>query len=90
MAPDAALPDLDGAGGQGGRGHRRGGGEIYFLFLILQVENNIIQPLIYGRAVEVHPLIVIVAILIGASLLGILGALLAIPVAATVQSIVRD
>ena len=49
------------------------------LVLYQQVENNIIQPLIYGRTVEVHPLIVIVAILIGASLLGILGALVAIP-----------
>lgn len=60
------------------------------LFVYQQVENNIFQPFIYGKAVELHPLIVIVAILIGAQLLGILGALLAIPAAATVQSIVRD
>jgi predicted PurR-regulated permease PerM len=60
------------------------------LILYQQVENNLIQPVIYRRTVELHPLIVIVAILIGASLLGILGALLAIPAAATVQSIVRD
>ena len=37
-----------------------------------------------------HPLIVIVAILIGASLLGILGALVAIPIAAAIQSVVLD
>ena len=60
------------------------------LVLYQQVENNIIQPLVYKRTVELHPLIVIVAILIGASLLGVLGALLAIPIAATVQSVVRD
>jgi predicted PurR-regulated permease PerM len=63
---------------------------VVVLFVYQQVENNIFQPFIYGRAVELHPLIVIVAILIGSQLLGILGALLAIPAAATVQSIVRD
>ena len=55
-----------------------------------QVENNLIQPYVYGQTVQLHPLVVIVAILIGGSLLGILGALVAIPVAATIQSIVRD
>jgi predicted PurR-regulated permease PerM len=60
------------------------------LILYQQVENNIIQPFVYGRTVEIHPLAVIVAILIGAALLGILGALIAIPVAAAVQSVVRD
>jgi predicted PurR-regulated permease PerM len=60
------------------------------LILYQQVENNLIQPLVYGKAVELHPLIVIVAILIGASLLGVLGALMAIPAAAAVQAVVRD
>jgi predicted PurR-regulated permease PerM len=55
-----------------------------------QVENNVIQPVVYRRTVDVAPLIVIVAILIGSSLLGILGALVAIPVAAAVQIVVRD
>jgi predicted PurR-regulated permease PerM len=55
-----------------------------------QIENYLVQPYVYGKAVRVHPLIVIVAILIGASLLGILGALVAIPIAAAVQSIVLD
>ena len=55
-----------------------------------QVENYLIQPVVYGKAVRVHPLIVIVAILIGASLLGILGALVAIPIAAAIQSVVLD
>ena len=60
------------------------------LILYQQIENNLIQPFVYGRAVELHPLIVIVAILIGAALLGVLGALLAIPAAAAVQAVVRD
>jgi predicted PurR-regulated permease PerM len=60
------------------------------LILYQQLENNLIQPYVYGKAVQLHPLIVIVAILIGAALLGVLGALLAIPVAAAVQAVVRD
>jgi predicted PurR-regulated permease PerM len=60
------------------------------LVLYQQVENNLIQPFVYGRAVQLHPLIVIIAILIGAALLGVLGALLAIPAAAAVQAVVRD
>jgi predicted PurR-regulated permease PerM len=60
------------------------------LIVYQQVENNIIQPYVYGRTVQIHPLAIIVAILIGAALLGILGALVAIPIAAAIQSVVRD
>jgi predicted PurR-regulated permease PerM len=60
------------------------------LILYQQVENNLIQPFVYGKAVQLHPLIVIVAILIGAALLGVLGALMAIPAAAAIQAVVRD
>lgn len=61
-----------------------------FVILYQQVENNVLQPFIYRRTVALHPLLVITAVLIGASLLGVLGALLAIPVAATVQIIVKE
>lgn len=60
------------------------------LFVYQQIENNLVQPYVYGQAVQIHPLVVIVAILIGAALLGILGALIAIPAAAAVQAVVRD
>lgn len=60
------------------------------LFVYQQIENNLIQPLVYGRTLRVHPLAVIVAVLIGSSLLGILGALVAIPASAVVQALVRD
>jgi len=60
------------------------------LFTYQQIENNLIQPVVYGQAVQIHPLVVIIAILIGAALLGILGALIAIPAAAAVQAVVRD
>jgi predicted PurR-regulated permease PerM len=55
-----------------------------------QAENHIVQPIVYRQTVDVRPLVVIVSILIGASLLGVLGALVAIPVAATVQIVLRD
>lgn len=63
---------------------------VIFLVVYQQVENNLIQPVVYRRTVAIHPLIVIVAVLIGASLLGVLGALLAIPIAATVQIVVKE
>src|SRR3954452_8631321 len=63
---------------------------VIFLVVYQQVENNVIQPVVYRRTVAIHPLIVIVAVLIGGSLLGVLGALLSIPVAATVQIVVKE
>jgi predicted PurR-regulated permease PerM len=50
-----------------------------------QVENNIIQPRIQARAVQVHPFVVLTSVLFGSTLFGVLGALLAIPVAAAIQ-----
>jgi len=50
----------------------------------------VLQPVIYRRTVALHPLLVIVAVLIGAALLGVLGALVAIPVAGAVQIVARD
>jgi predicted PurR-regulated permease PerM len=50
-----------------------------------QVENTIIQPRIQARAVQVHPFVVLVSVLFGSTLFGILGALLAIPIAAAIQ-----
>jgi predicted PurR-regulated permease PerM len=58
--------------------------------LYQQVENNVLQPVVYRKTVDVHPLLVIFSILVGSSLLGVLGALVAIPVAATIQIVIRD
>ena len=55
-----------------------------------QAENYLIQPVVYRRAVQVSALGTIVAVLIGGTLLGLLGALLAIPAAATVSLVVQD
>ena len=63
---------------------------IAFFVIYQQLENHILQPIIYGRTVQLSPLTVLIAILIGAELVGILGALAAIPVAGIVQAIARE
>jgi predicted PurR-regulated permease PerM len=55
-----------------------------------QIENTVIQPRIQQRAVNVHPFVVLVAVLFGATLLGVLGALLAIPAAASIQIAINE
>ena len=55
-----------------------------------QIENTVIQPQIQKRAVNLHPFVVLVSVLFGSTLFGILGALLAIPVAAATQILVRE
>jgi predicted PurR-regulated permease PerM len=55
-----------------------------------QVENTVIQPRIQARAVAVHPFVVLVSVLFGSTLFGVLGALIAIPVAAAIQIAIRE
>ena len=61
-----------------------------YAFAYQQAENYLIQPIVYRRAVQVNALGTIVAVLVGGALLGLLGALLAIPAAAAVQIVVED
>jgi predicted PurR-regulated permease PerM len=55
-----------------------------------QLENTLVQPQIQKRAVNVHPFAVLVSVLFGSTLFGLLGALLAIPFAASIQIIIRE
>ncbi|MEV7228607.1 AI-2E family transporter [Polymorphospora sp. NPDC051019] len=63
---------------------------IVFFVVYQQVENHLLQPVIFARTVKLNPLTVLISILVGVELAGIAGALLAIPVAAMIQIIVRD
>ncbi len=63
---------------------------LVFFIVYQQLENHFLQPVIYGRTVQLSPLVVLVSVLVGAALAGILGALAAIPVAGAIQVIVRD
>jgi predicted PurR-regulated permease PerM len=59
-------------------------------FLIQQFENHLIYPQVVTRVVGVPPLLVILALIIGAELAGVFGVILSVPVAATLQELVRD
>ncbi len=63
---------------------------LVFFVVYQQLENHLLQPLVYGKTVKLSPLSVLVAVLIGAELAGIVGALGAIPAAAAIQVLVRD
>jgi predicted PurR-regulated permease PerM len=58
-------------------------------FAVQQVENNFLVPKIQGNAVQLHPAVVVFAIIIGGSLAGLLGAILALPVTAAFRDVVR-
>lgn len=58
-----------------------------FYLVIRQLEDQLVMPLVIGHAVELHPAVNIFAVLAGSALWGVLGALLAIPVAATIKVI---
>src|SRR3954451_12236690 len=55
-----------------------------------QIENNVIQPQVQRRTVRVQPFVVLVAVLFGSTLLGVLGAIVAIPLAASIQILVKE
>jgi len=63
---------------------------VVFFILYQQFENHVLYPTVYSRTVALSPLAVLIAVLIGASLAGILGAIAAIPVAGIVQVLLRD
>jgi predicted PurR-regulated permease PerM len=57
--------------------------------LVQQVENNFLVPKIQGDAVELHPSLVMFAIIVGGSLAGLLGAILALPMTAAFRDVIR-
>lgn len=63
---------------------------VIFIIVYQQLENHFLQPVIYGRTVQLSALAVLISVLVGAELAGILGALAAIPVAGTLQVLIRD
>jgi predicted PurR-regulated permease PerM len=63
---------------------------IVFFVVYQQLENHLLQPVIFSRTVKLNPLAVLVAILLATELAGILGALLAIPAAGIIQVVLRD
>jgi predicted PurR-regulated permease PerM len=54
------------------------------------VESNFLQPIVYSKAVQLNGLVILIALLVGGQLLGIPGALLAIPVAEIIRIVVTE
>ena len=63
---------------------------IVFLIVYQQIENNVFQPVIHRYTVHLNPFWIILAVLVGATVLGFIGALLAIPVAGIVQVLLQE
>jgi predicted PurR-regulated permease PerM len=61
-----------------------------FFIVYQQLENHLLQPIVYGRTVQLSPLAILISVLIGAEVAGIIGALGAIPVAGTIQIVISD
>ena len=73
----------------------RGGGGvalvvIVFFFVLRQIEDQVVMPVVIGRAVHLHPVVTIFAVLVGLSLYGILGGLLGVPLAAAANVVFRE
>jgi predicted PurR-regulated permease PerM len=64
---------------------------VVILYLVIQqLEGNVIVPKVMQKTVGLNPIVVIVVILVGAKIAGVLGALLAIPVAVTLMTVAGD
>ena len=59
------------------------------IIAVQQLEAHVLQPILMGRAVSIHPLAIVLALATGAVLAGIVGALLAVPVLAVLNSAIR-
>lgn len=60
---------------------------LVFFVIYQQIENQVLQPMVYSKTVQISPLVVFLAALFGASLAGIMGAIIAIPLAASAKII---
>jgi putative heme transporter len=62
---------------------------VLLIFVVGQIEGNILQPLIMGQSVNIHPVSIVVVTAIGAAYFGLLGALIGVPVAAAFYGIMK-
>jgi predicted PurR-regulated permease PerM len=63
---------------------------LVYIIIYQQIESQVLNPLVYGRSVHLPGLVVFLAVLIGGSLMGILGALIAIPVAEILRLVLQE
>jgi predicted PurR-regulated permease PerM len=63
---------------------------IVFYFVFRQIEDQVVMPVVIGRAVHLHPVVTIFAVLVGLHVYGVLGGLLGVPVAAALNVVYRE
>jgi predicted PurR-regulated permease PerM len=63
---------------------------IVVYFVLRQIEDQLVAPIVIGRAVDLHPVVTIFAVLVGISAWGVLGGLLAVPFAAALNVTLRE
>jgi predicted PurR-regulated permease PerM len=63
---------------------------ILAFIIIQQIEGNLLQPIVMSRAVDLHPALVIFAILVMGTLFGLIGVFMAVPLVAALQVLVRE
>jgi predicted PurR-regulated permease PerM len=63
---------------------------LVYIVVYQQAEGSVLQPIVYSRAVQLNGLVILIALLVGGQLLGIPGALLAIPVAEIIRIVVSE
>jgi predicted PurR-regulated permease PerM len=63
---------------------------VAFLFVLRQLEDIVIMPNVVGRAVHVHPLVALFAVVVGSNAFGFIGAFLALPVAAAINVALQE
>ncbi|HJE51815.1 MAG TPA: AI-2E family transporter [Tessaracoccus flavescens] len=62
---------------------------LLLILLVQQLEGNVLQPILQSRVMKLHPVVVLLAVLIGGAWFGIIGAFLAVPVAASIAVCLR-
>lgn len=63
---------------------------VVFLFVLRQIEDVVIMPNVLGRAVHLHPLVALFAVVVGSTAFGVVGTFLALPVAAAISVALRE
>ncbi|HEX3428254.1 MAG TPA: AI-2E family transporter [Candidatus Limnocylindrales bacterium] len=63
---------------------------VVIYFVLRQVEDQVVMPVVIGRAVHLHPVVTIFAVLVGLSIYGVLGGLLGVPIAAALNVVFRE
>jgi predicted PurR-regulated permease PerM len=63
---------------------------IIFYLVVVEIESHVIAPALYGRVIGLHPAFILIALLVGAKTLGILGVFLAVPITVVLTTLLQE